>query len=59
MQIPDEVSRSIVDHNAFVEGMESEEAILPALRLASEIVGVQASEFDDGRSILGCGDSQV
>lgn len=59
MQIPDEVSRSIIDHNAFVECVELEEAILPTLGFASQVVGVKTSEFDDRGGVLGRGESQV
>jgi len=40
MHVPKEVSALIVHHDAFVECMELDEAILPALLLSSNVVGV-------------------
>jgi len=43
------MSLVIEDHNAFVEGVVANEAILPAFGLPAEVVGEQASEFQDLR----------
>ena len=59
MQIANEISLVIKDHDAFVEGVVAEEAILPAFGFATEIVGVKAAESDDGRGVLGWGDGQA
>lgn len=47
------VTGDIVYHDAFVEGVVSEEAILPALGFASHVVGVEAAEADHRCGVLG------
>lgn len=47
------MSLVIEDHNAFVEGVVANEAILPAFGLATEIMREQASKFQDLRGGLG------
>ncbi len=54
MHITDEVSRDIVHHDPLVEGVEAEKAILPTLRFASDVMGVQAAEFEYWGGVL-CG----
>lgn len=43
-----EVLQRVIDHGPFVKGVVLEEAIVPALLLAAEVVRVEASEFVDG-----------
>lgn len=52
VHVADEVARHVVHHDALVEGVEAQEAILPALLLAADVVGVEAVEFEDGRGVL-------
>lgn len=53
MNVAQEVPGYVIDHNTLVEGMEPEEAILPAFLLATDVMGVKAVEFDDGSGVLG------
>lgn len=59
MQISDEIAGIIIDHHALIEGVVSEEAVLPALCLASNVMGEEAAELDNGSCVLGCGDGQA
>ena len=52
MHVADKVARHIVYHDALVERVESKEAILPALLLAANVVGVEAVEFKDWSCVL-------
>ncbi len=52
MHVSDEISWHIVDHDTFVESVELEEAILPPLGFAADVVGVEATEFEDRGGIL-------
>ena len=47
MHIPNEVSPVIVDHDAFVERVVFDSAILPSLLFSLEIVGEEADKFED------------
>lgn len=58
MQVPDEVARGVVDHDALVEGVEAEKAILPAFGFAAEVVGVKTAELNDGGGVLRGGHSE-
>jgi hypothetical protein len=40
MHVTDKVARHIINHDALVERVESQEAILPALLLAANVVRV-------------------
>jgi hypothetical protein len=52
VHIPDEVARDIIHHDALVERVESEEAILPALLLAANVMRVEAVELEDWSGVL-------
>lgn len=52
MQISDEIAGIIIDHHALIEGVVSEESILPALGLASNVMGEEAAELDNGSCVL-------
>lgn len=56
MVVAHEVTGDIVYHDAFVEGVVSEETILPALGFASHVIGVEAAEADHRCGVLGRGD---
>lgn len=58
MCVSKEVSAFVVHHDAFIKGVEFDEAILPAFGLSSEIVGVEAAVFMDWCGILGGRDSR-
>jgi hypothetical protein len=47
VHVPDGMAALIVDHDALVEGVVFEAAILPSLLLPPEIVGKQADEIED------------
>lgn len=47
MMVPDEVTGKVVDHDALVEGVVSEKAILVAFRLASNVERVETLELED------------
>ena len=51
--VAEKVAGLIVDHDAVVEGVKLEEAILPALLLAADIVGEETAELSNGRGALG------
>lgn len=51
--VPEEVACLVVDHDAVVEGVELEEAIVPPLLLSSDVVGEETPELGDGRGVLG------
>ena len=59
MPVPDEVPRLVKDHNSLVERVVAEVAILPAFRLATEIVRVKTAEPDHGRGVLGRSNGQT
>ena len=52
MHVSDEVARHIVEHDAFVESVVFEEAILPSLGFSADVVGVETSELDNRCSVL-------
>lgn len=54
--VAEEVARLVVHHDAVVEGVEFEIAILPPLLLASDIVGEETAVLGDGRRVLRGGD---
>lgn len=51
VRVAEEVARLVVHHNAAVEGVEGEEAILPPFLFAPHVVGEQAAEFGNGRGV--------
>ena len=53
MHITDIISGYIVHHDPLVEGMKSENSILPPLLLPSQIVGVKATILENRCCILG------
>ena len=55
MHVTDVISGYIVHHDPLVEGMESENPILPPFLLPSQIVGVKATILEYGCCILGGG----
>jgi hypothetical protein len=55
--VAEESARLVIDHDAAIEGVEFEIAILPALLLAAEIICVETAKLCDGGGILGGGDS--
>lgn len=52
VHVSDEIARHIVDHDALVEGVVAEEAILPLLRLLPTVVRVEAFIFQHRRRVL-------
>lgn len=50
--VSEEVPGLVVDHDAVVEGMEPDEAIVPALLLAPDVVGEETPELGDRRRVL-------
>lgn len=57
MHVSEEVPAFIVDHDASVECMEFDEAILPAFGLPSNVVGVETAVFVNWRGLLRGSDS--
>jgi hypothetical protein len=55
--VAEESARLVIDHDAAIEEVEFEIAILPTFLLAAEIVCVETAELCDGGGILGGGDS--
>lgn len=47
VHVPNEMATVIVDHDALVEGVVFDPAILPSLLLPLEVVGEEADEFED------------
>lgn len=56
--VPEEVASLVVHHDAIVERVELEIAILPAFLLAPDIVGEKTAELSNRRSVLRCGDGR-
>jgi hypothetical protein len=56
VRIPNEVAVGVIHHDAAVERVQLEEAILPSLLLAAEVEGKEAAEFGDGCRALGRGE---
>lgn len=52
----DREARRVEDHDAVVEGVKFEVAILPALLLPAHVMGKEAAELEDGRGVLRGGD---
>jgi len=58
MSVADEVAWLIVNHDPFVERVESCKPILPALLLSPEVEGIKASKVEHWCRILGWGHSE-
>ena len=54
--IAEEVPGQVVDHDAVVERVELEKAIVPSLLLAADVVGEETAKLGDGRRVLRGGD---
>jgi hypothetical protein len=59
MGVADKIPEVIIHHDALVEGVKFEEAILPSLLLATEIMCEQAAKFVDRRGILRLRDAEA
>lgn len=59
VQVPDVILRVVVHHDASIEGVEAEGAIVPLLRFLVEIACVETAEFMDRRGVLGGSHSQA
>jgi hypothetical protein len=47
-----QVRLEVIDHNTFVKGVEAEQAILPAFRLSTYVMCVEAGKEVNGGGVL-------